>query len=38
MIPELQNVKLVSSTKATVDGRDVVQFAITAEIRSQAAA
>ena len=38
VIPELQNVKLVSSTKATVEGRDVVQFAITADIRSQAAA
>lgn len=38
VIPELQNVKLVSSTKATVDARDVVQFAITADIRSQATA
>src|SRR4051794_12486638 len=38
VIPELQNVKLVSSTSSADSGREVVQFTITAEIRSQAAA
>lgn len=38
VIPELQNVKLLSAVKATSEGRDVVQFSVTAEIRSQAGA
>jgi Tfp pilus assembly protein PilN len=35
VIPELQDVKLVSSTTTTVSGHDIVQFAIEAGIRQQ---
>lgn len=38
VIPELQNVKLVSATKADMSDRAVVQFSITADIRPQVAA
>ena len=37
VIPELQGVKLVSSTQADVDGRQVVQFAITASVQGATA-
>lgn len=38
VIPELQNVRLVSSIKAESEGRAVVQFTITGEVRRAAAA
>ena len=36
LIPELQDVKLVASTEAKVNGHDVFQFTIDAGVRSQA--
>ncbi len=38
VIPELQDVKLVSSSQSTVSGRAVVQFSIQAGVRRQVAA
>jgi Tfp pilus assembly protein PilN len=35
VIPELQNVKLVSSAQVVVDQRPVIQFSITADLRGQ---
>ena len=37
VVPELQDVKLVTSSEALVAGRTVVSFSITAGVRSPAA-